>query len=827
MNNSYDSSSIKVLKGLEAVRKRPGMYIGDTRDGSGFHHMVLELIDNSIDEALAGHCDSISVVLHTDGSATVSDNGRGIPVDMHEEGVTAAEVIMTTLHAGGKFDASSYKVSGGLHGVGLSVVNALSSKLLLTISRDGKTYKQEYQEGIPQGALQEVTSAGDTLNTAGTQIRFYPSVSTFGDTKFDYSLLKNRLQEMSFLNSGISISITDEKNGDSHTFRTEGGLREYVQYLTKGKTPLHKAFYTKKSFDDIGDHISDKAQIQVEIALQWCAGFQERIFCFTNNIKQNDGGTHLMGLRAGVTRALTGYIQKELKHKAEGITGEDTREGLIALISLKLPEPRFSSQTKEKLVSSEAKTAVSRALAEDFNSFLLENPAEAKKIVGKIEEATKAREAARKARDMVRRKGLLEMSTLPGKLADCQEKSPELAELFLVEGDSAGGSAKQARNRQNQAVMPLRGKILNVEKQSLSRMLQSQAIGSLVTALGCGLGTDVFDINKLRYHKIVLMTDADVDGSHIRTLLLTFFYRYMEELILKGYIYIAQPPLYKVKSGGEEQYLLKEADFVKYLHKRISVSCEFAISPQGNENQQSDTPKTIKGSELLDVLQQYAAYRAKWNELKVEYPANLVDALEECEVGGKDQGYRGPDFSDAEYTTQYCARLTELINDEQMVAEYEPGLLEEEEGIVIRNNIDKTAQGDNNGLILGHKFFSRPLWQGLVEYRNRYKDLWESDITVTVKNDSSREHGLSAAYDKAKEMVEKNISVQRYKGLGEMNPEQLWETSMDPTARHFSRVSMKNAAEADMIFSILMGDDVEPRRKFIQDNALRAINLDV
>lgn len=819
MNNSYDSSNIKVLKGLEAVRKRPGMYIGDTRDGSGFHHMVLELIDNSIDEALAGHCNDISIILHADGSATVTDNGRGIPVDMHEEGVTAAEVIMTTLHAGGKFDASSYKVSGGLHGVGLSVVNALSTKLLLTINRAGKIYKQEYKDGIPQEALKEINREGKNDIDNGTTIRFYPSQKIFGKTEFNYILLKNRIQEMSFLNSGIKLNISDERNGDAESFYTQGGLCEYIQYLTKNKTPLHNVFYTKKTFSDIKEGDKSENKVQVEIALQWCSGFQERIFCFTNNIKQNDGGTHLMGLRMGVTRALTSYILKELKRKNVSINGDDTREGLVALISLKLPEPRFSSQTKEKLVSSEAKTAVTRALAEEFTSFLLEQPAEAKKIVAKIEEAAKAREAARKAREMVRRKGLLEINSLPGKLADCQEKSPERSELFLVEGDSAGGSAKQARNRQNQAVMPLRGKILNVEKQTLSKMLQSQAISSLIMALGCGLGSDNFDINKLRYHKIILMTDADVDGSHIRTLLLTFFYRYLEELIQKGYIYIAQPPLYKVKSGSTEEYLLKESDFSQYLHKQISLSSSFTVL----ETKDGNKGAVISGDELLDILDNHAQIRARWSELKIDYPIGLVNALEKC---GMATEYQYPNFSDPEHCFQYCKKLTELINDEQISVEYEPNLLEEA-AIVVRNKVHGDKGDNKDVFILGANFFSAPLWKNLMEYNKNNKKLLLSEIIINIKDDTLREKGLAAAYNKVKYLIEKKISVQRYKGLGEMNPEQLWETSMDPTKRYLSRVSMENAAEADIIFSILMGDEVEPRRKFIQDNALRVVNLDI
>lgn len=815
LDKSYDSSSIKILKGLEAVRKRPGMYIGDTRDGSGLHHMILELIDNSVDEALAGHCDSIQLVLHKDGSATVRDNGRGIPIDIHaEEGKSAAEVIMTTLHAGGKFDASSYKVSGGLHGVGLSVVNALSTKLILTIRRDNKVCVQEYQDGFPQTSLVCEPAEVKAVEgfEKGTSVRFYPSAATFGNTNFDAQVLRDRLREISYLNAGINIEFLDEMSGKTLKFYTEGGLKEYVDQLCKNKDPLHKPFYANKNYSGLQED-ETAAPIQVEIAMQWCGdGFQERVICFTNNIKQGDGGTHLTGLKGGLTTVFNSYIQKELKRESATITGEDTREGLTALISIKLPEPRFSSQTKDKLVSSEAKTAVSKAITEGFAAFLLENPTDAKAIIGKIEEASRAREAAKRARDMVRRKGLLEMSGLPGKLADCQEKSPVNAELFLVEGDSAGGSAKQARNRKNQAVMPLRGKILNVEKQSSSKMFESQALGTLVTAMGCGIGSGGFDPDKIRYHKIILMTDADVDGSHIRTLLLTFFYRHMEELIRRGYVYIAQPPLYRVKEGKDERYLLQEEDFDVYVNQRIANNCELVPGYNGG---------SYSGTKLYDLLEDISKYIKGWHELKAEsFPPDLVNALEKCDVDGD---YVVPSFKDEKKINAYCEKFKTFLNPDEWLVSYD----KEQGGIVAKRQIGGELDEDTGDIILKEPFFSSTLWQNLTEFRQTHKQLLKGSITLKIKQETVSVKGLLVAYHKLRDSISKGITVQRYKGLGEMNPSQLWETSMDPDARRLSRVSIVNAEMADDIFSVLMGDKVEPRRKFIQDNALRAVNLDI
>jgi len=790
MTETYDSSSIQVLKGLEAVRKRPGMYIGGAREGGGLHQMVFELIDNSMDEALAGYCTNILTVLHKDDSVSVRDNGRGIPVDVHEEGVPAAQVIMTTLHAGGKFDSNSYKVSGGLHGVGLSVVNGLSHQLLLEISRDGYLYKQQYSEGVPQGKLKK---AGKN-NSRGTSIRFYPNRQVLKDkTPFDHKLISRRLEEIAFLNAGVRLELLEERSGKVKVFHHEGGLLEYIEMLNKGKPVLHQPFYVHRTI----------GRIQVELVMQWSGGFQEEILCFTNNIPQADGGSHLIGFRGALTRVISQYVNTELGNKKEEINGDDVREGLTAVLSLKLPEPRFSSQTKEKLVSPEAKKAVEQVIGTEVKDFLLEHPGDAKKIARHIQEAAQARLAARKAKDLVRRKSVLSLSSLPGKLADCQEKSPEKAEIFLVEGDSAGGSAKQGRNRHNQAVMPLRGKILNVEKQVLGKMLQSATINSLILALGCGISKQNMDLSRLRYHKIILMTDADVDGSHIRTLLLTFFYRYMTELLESGYIYIAQPPLYKVKSGSEEKYLLKEKELTEFLHQLIVK----------NFHWQEEGGAVIKGVKLAELLDDYATYQDMATQLSHSLPPALVNILAK-------EAYHGPDFKQLSEVQDYLARLQQAGKQET----FRFRLKDNPSHSIL---VEETDQ-EGRSFQLDDYFFNQPAIEQMRDYHRKYQHFLAARLRQVKKGENSPwQQGIDTIYQYAREQAQQGISLQRYKGLGEMNPEQLWETSMDPSVRRLCQVTVREGKEADRIFSILMGEEVEPRRKFIQENALRVVNLDI
>ena len=797
----YGADSIKVLKGLDAVRKRPGMYIGDTDDGSGLHHMVYEVVDNAIDEALAGHCDLATVTLNPDGSVTVTDNGRGIPTDIHpEEGVSAAEVIMTQLHAGGKFDQNSYKVSGGLHGVGVSVVNALSDTLHLKIMRDGKVHEMTFSHGNADSPLSVTGEAGEET---GTHLTFHPSAETFTQTEFDFKTLEHRLRELAFLNSGVHIRLADNRGVEPVELDLvyEGGLEEFVRYLDRTKTGLiENPIMIRAERDGLG----------LEVALWWNDSYHENVLCFTNNIPQRDGGTHLAGFRAALTRVINGYANSSGLAKKEKVTlsGDDAREGLTCVVSVKVPDPKFSSQTKDKLVSSEVRPVVESVVNTELSAWFEEHPSEAKQIVGKVIEAAAAREAARKARDLTRRKGALDISSLPGKLADCQERDPAKSELFIVEGDSAGGSAKQARNRKNQAVLPLRGKILNVERARFDKMLSSQEIGTLITALGTGIGRDDFNIEKLRYHKIIIMTDADVDGAHIRTLLLTFFYRQMPEIIERGHLYIAQPPLYKVKRGQSEQYLKDDAELENYLINQGLDEATLVLA-SGEER---------AGSDLVEIVKEAVNIRSALDALHSRYPRPVI---EQTAIAGALNPEVLSNPETAQGAAEYLAtRLDALSEETERGWRGEPT---EDGGL----RFSREVRGVLESHLIDGKLIASQDAMRLDQKASHLQEIYARPAILRRKDQTTTVHGPTGLLEAVFAAGRKGISMQRYKGLGEMNPEQLWETTLDENVRSLLKVREGERDNADDLFSRLMGDVVEPRRNFIVENALSVANLDV